>query len=78
MILLVVLLSQVVSPASTKKPKEYAPPAIARCVQDSFGNWSCSDGSRMICDSFGLVDGDSWAAVAVSVTVDDACLVGVQ
>jgi hypothetical protein len=37
------------------RPKQVEAPANVRCVADSFGNYSCSDGSRVIRDTFGNV-----------------------
>lgn len=48
-VLLVTLLAQ----AGTAPPTKVRPPANVRCVADSFGNYTCSDGSRVIKDSFG-------------------------
>jgi hypothetical protein len=31
----------------------YTPPAEVRCIKDSFGNYICTDGTRIVCDSFG-------------------------
>jgi hypothetical protein len=48
----VVLLAQ----ASPSPPRQPAPPRQqenVRCINDSFGNLSCSDGTRIIKDSFG-------------------------
>lgn len=58
MLLLIVLLAQAaapVPPVGREKRGEYVPPPSVRCVQDSFGNLTCSDGSRVIKDSFGNV-----------------------
>ena len=52
----VVLLAQAVPPVSHgSKERNVVPPANVRCVPDSFGNLSCSDGTRVIRDSFGNV-----------------------
>jgi hypothetical protein len=48
-----VLIAQAGAPAVQGKPNHFHPPANVRCVADSFGNYSCSDGSRVIRDSFG-------------------------
>jgi hypothetical protein len=55
MMLLVALLAQVVPPVSHGSNERNTVPPNVRCVQDSFGNYSCSDGTRMIRDSFGNV-----------------------
>lgn len=39
---------------SARSPEESPAPNV-RCAADSFGNYSCSDGSRVIRDSFGNV-----------------------
>lgn len=55
-ILLAVMLTQAAPvPPVGREKREYVPPPNLRCVQDSFGNWSCSDGSRVLRDSFGNV-----------------------
>lgn len=54
LVMAVVLLSQAVLPPVKDRPSSAPVPSI-RCVQDSFGNYSCSDGSRVIRDSFGNV-----------------------
>lgn len=54
MMLLAVLLAQAMPPVK-ERPREYMPPANVRCIQDSFGNHSCTDGSRVVRDSFGNV-----------------------
>jgi len=58
-VLLVTLLAQAGPPPargpSDGKPNHFNPPANVRCIKDSFGNYSCSDGTRMIQDSFGNV-----------------------
>jgi hypothetical protein len=55
MLLVVVLLAQMVPPQARVAEKKNVPPANVRCVQDSFGNYTCSNGSRVIRDSFGNV-----------------------
>ena len=54
MLLLIVLLAQA-SAGMPSLPKQYEPPANVRCVKDSFGNYTCTDGSRVIRDSLGNV-----------------------
>ena len=45
-----------VPPAADGRPNHFHPPQEnVRCIKDSFGNYSCSDGSRVIRDSFGNV-----------------------
>jgi hypothetical protein len=51
MLVLAVLLAQGGHPA---KSGPVVPPNV-RCVADSFGNYTCSDGSRIVRDSFGNV-----------------------
>jgi hypothetical protein len=57
-VLLVTLLDQA-QPLPAKsvvgQPKHFGAPPNVRCVQDSFANYSCSDGSRVIRDSNGNV-----------------------
>jgi hypothetical protein len=53
MLLLVVLLAPVV-PSVPSKDRAPVVPNV-RCAPDSFGNYSYSDGSRVIRDSFGNV-----------------------
>jgi hypothetical protein len=55
MLLLVVMLAQAVPLPSHPKDKTNVPPPNVRCVADSFGNYTCTDGSRVIRDSFGNV-----------------------
>jgi hypothetical protein len=50
MLVLAVLLAQ--AGAHSPAAKTVVPPNV-RCVADSFGNYTCSDGSRVIRDSFG-------------------------
>jgi hypothetical protein len=51
MLLLVVLVAQVLpSHGSMGRP---VVPLNVRCVADSFGNYACSDGSRILLDSRG-------------------------
>ena len=54
-VMAVVLLAQAAPLPSHPKDKAVVPPPNVRCVQDSFGNYTCTDGSRMIRDSFGNV-----------------------
>jgi hypothetical protein len=49
----VVLLAQVMFPV--KDRPHSAPVPNVRCIKDSFGNYTCTDGSRVIRDSFGNV-----------------------
>jgi hypothetical protein len=49
-----VLLAQAGVGAHPPPAKGQVPPNV-RCVADSFGGWSCSDGSRIVRDSFGNV-----------------------
>jgi hypothetical protein len=37
------------------RPNQVEAPANVRCIKDSFGNYTCTDGSRVIRDSFGNV-----------------------
>jgi hypothetical protein len=56
MILVVaVLLAQAVPPVKDRPPAKVPNAANVRWVADSFGNYTCSDGSRVIKDSFGNV-----------------------
>jgi hypothetical protein len=50
-----VLLAQAVPPAKDQRPGSWNVPHNVRCVADSFGGFTCSDGSRVIRDSFGNV-----------------------
>jgi hypothetical protein len=51
MLVLAVLLAQ----AGAHSPAKPVVPPNVRCVADSFGGFTCSDGSRVIRDSFGNV-----------------------
>ena len=44
-----------VPPAADARPKHFGMPENLRCVRDSFGNYTCSDGSRVLRDSNGNV-----------------------
>jgi hypothetical protein len=52
--LAVILLAQAMPSVVKDKQTPPVPPNV-RCVQDSFGNLTCTDGSRGIRDSFGNV-----------------------
>ena len=52
MMLLVVLLAQA-GPPPVPYVKDRTPPPNVRCVPDSFGHLTCSDGSRVLKDSNG-------------------------
>jgi len=59
MLLIALLLAQA-QPAVPARPTDgrstqSRPQENVRCIKDSFGNYSCSDGSRVIRDSFGNV-----------------------
>ena len=51
MLVLAVLLAQA-TPSHPPAKGTTVPPNV-RCVADSFGNYTCSDGSRIVRDSFG-------------------------
>ena len=42
-------------PPADRRAKQGEVPANVRCIKDSFGNYTCTDGSRVIQDSFGNV-----------------------
>jgi hypothetical protein len=58
--LVALILVQVGAPAAPgnllmASPSKGEAPANVRCVKDGFGNYACTDGSRVIRDSFGNV-----------------------
>jgi hypothetical protein len=48
-----VLLAQASSPPRPPDRGHFGVPPNVRCVADSFGNYTCSDGSRILLDSRG-------------------------
>jgi hypothetical protein len=42
----------VAASAHAQQPKKQPQPQTVRCIKDSFGNYTCTDGTRVIHDSF--------------------------
>lgn len=54
-VLAVMLLAQAAPVPPVGRQQEYVPPANVRCVTDSFGNLTCTDGTRVVKDANGGV-----------------------
>jgi hypothetical protein len=50
--LLLAVASLAVSAQAQQRPKPQQQPQTVRCIKDSFSNYTCTDGTRVIHDSF--------------------------
>jgi hypothetical protein len=51
-LLLAVAVASLAVEAQAQQPKTPQPQQNVRCIKDSFGNYTCTDGTRVIHDSF--------------------------